>query len=68
MKEVYQDNENGVLLKTISRFSIGVHVIPNFVNEEPLNMISYIGAVLVVVGSMTSSLVRGRVVPEIDMS
>ncbi len=45
-------------LLTVIFIEIGVRIIPNFENEEPLNIISYIGAILVVAGSMTSSLAR----------
>jgi drug/metabolite transporter (DMT)-like permease len=45
-------------LLTVIFIEIGVRVIPDYTNEEPLNWISMIGALLVVAGSMTSSLAR----------
>ena len=56
-------------LLTVIFIEIGVRVIPGYENEEPLNWISVVGALLVVTGSMTSSLARGSppiVTTEID--
>ena len=45
-------------LLTVIFIEIGVRIIPDYENEEPLNWISIVGALLVVAGSMTSSLAR----------
>lgn len=45
-------------LLTVIFMEMSVRIIPDFKNPEPLNWISVVGALMVVAGSMTSSLAR----------
>ena len=49
-----------VPLLTVIFMEISVRVFPGFENSEPLNDLGYIGAVLVVIGSMVSSITSPR--------
>lgn len=53
-------------LLTVIFIEIGVRIIPDYQNEEPLNWISAVGALLVVVGSMASSLARKKSHSNVD--